>query len=100
MHIFLYGPSGSGKTTIGKLLAKSLGMPCVDLDAEIEQTTRNTIQRYMHENGEGAFREVESSVLRKIVDGSEKVIALGGGTLLRDENRILVQACGKVIFLD
>jgi shikimate kinase len=49
MHIFLYGPSGSGKTTIGKLLAKSLGMPCVDLDAEIEQTTC-TIQRYM-ENG-------------------------------------------------
>ena len=100
MHIFLYGPSGSGKTTVGKLLAKSLGMPCLDMDAEIEQTTGNTIQRYMLENGEAAFREMESSVLRKIVDGPKKVIALGGGTLLRDENRVLAQSCGKVIFLN
>jgi len=100
MHIFLYGTSGSGKTTVGELLAKSLGMPFLDLDVEIEQTTGNTIHRYMLEKGETAFREMEASILRKIVDGLEKVIALGGGTLISDKNRGLAQACGKVIFMD
>ncbi len=100
MHLFLYGPSGSGKSTVSKLLAKALGLPFLDLDAEIENAAGQTIYQYMLENEEAAFRELEKSVLRKNVDGVEKVIALGGGTLLCDENRILVQTNGQVIFLD
>ena len=100
MHIFLYGPSGSGKSTVSKLLAEALGLPCLDLDAEIENAAGKTIYEYMLEKGEAAFRELETSILRKSLDGAEKVIALGGGTLLCDENRLLVQTYGQVIFLE
>jgi len=100
MHIFLYGPSGSGKTTVGKLLAESLGLPCIDLDDKIEQTTGKTVHQYIFENGETAFREIETSELRKIVAGPERVITLGGGSLLNIENQRLAQSYGQIVFLD
>ena len=100
MHIFLYGPSGSGKTTIGKLLAQALDIPFLDLDDEIEKVTGQPIAKYLGENGEVAFRNVEAGVLGKSVGGLDKVVILGGGALLRDENRSLVLASGEVVFLD
>ena len=100
MQYFLYGPSGSGKSTVGKLLAEAFNLPFLDLDAGIENAAGQTIHQFMREKGEAAFRELEDEVLRKSVSGSEKVIALGGGTLLRSENRALVQTKGQVIFLD
>ncbi len=100
MHIFLYGPSGSGKSTVGKLLAQALNLPFLDLDTEIENISGQTIPNFIIEKGEKAFRNIEAIVLNDSVNGTEKVIALGGGTLLRDENRTLVQTHGQVVFLD
>jgi shikimate kinase/3-dehydroquinate synthase len=100
MFLFLYGPSGSGKSTTGKLLAESLNIQFLDLDAEIENITGQTISRFMDEKGEAAFREAEKRVLHKSINNAEKVIALGGGTLLDDDNRTLVKSKGPVIFLD
>jgi 3-dehydroquinate synthase len=99
MHIFTYGPSGSGKSTVGRQLAQALAMDFVDLDAQIERALGCGILEYMQTQGEGAFREVETEQLRKAVVGSEKVIALGGGTLVRTENRTLAEASGKVVYL-
>ncbi len=100
MHIFLYGPSGSGKSTVGKAMAQSLDLPFVDLDAEVESVLGQSIAEFMDEQGEMTFRDVETNMLQKIVEGDEKVIALGGGALLRDENRGLAEAMGQVVFLD
>lgn len=100
MHIFLYGPSGSGKSTVGKVLAQSLNMTFLDLDAEIETVIGQRISQFMTERGEPAFRDAENDMLQKAVEGDEKVIALGGGALLWDENRSLAASTGQVILLE
>ncbi|MGD8403383.1 MAG: 3-dehydroquinate synthase [Anaerolineales bacterium] len=100
MHIFLYGPSGSGKSTVGRILTQSLNLPFVDLDTKIEATIEQSISQFMTEQGETAFRDVETDMLRNSIEGDEKVIALGGGALLRDENRTLVKSSGLIIFLE
>jgi shikimate kinase / 3-dehydroquinate synthase len=98
-HIFLYGPPGSGKSTIGKLLADSLRLPFIDLDEAIQAKAGMPIPGIMEEGGESGFRDIESSVLRELLETEECVIALGGGTLLRDENRKLVERDGQILCL-
>jgi len=105
-HIFLYGPPGTGKSTIGRKLARRLQLPFVDLDRVIETNAGMSIPQIMGQQGEPAFRDLETAALNEIVghalsvtDIREKVIALGGGALLRDENRAFVEANGSVILL-
>jgi len=98
-QIFLYGPVGAGKSTIGKILARNLNLPFVDSDQVIETNAGRSIFEIMTEHGELAAREMETSALKQIVDYEESVIALGGGALLREENRALVEDHGRVIFL-
>jgi shikimate kinase/3-dehydroquinate synthase len=97
--IFLYGPPGSGKSTAGKALADSLGMAFLDLDEAIEQKTGMSIGQIMSGQGEAAFRRLEAAILRDTVGGPERVIALGGGSLLARGNRKLVESIGTVICL-
>lgn len=98
-HILLYGPPGSGKTTLGDLLADSLRLPFIDLDNAIESRAGRPIASIMEESGEPGFREVESSVLCDQLEGEESVVALGGGTLLRSENRALAERKGCILCL-
>src|SRR6266508_5516654 len=98
-HIFLYGPVGAGKSTIGKILARNLNLPFVDSDQVIETNSGMSISQMMAQQGELAVRDKETAALKQIVSSKECVIALGGGALLRDENRALVESTGKVIFL-
>lgn len=99
MHIFIYGPSGSGKTTVAGQLARSLSLPLVDLDCLIEERIGDSITNFMQARGEAAFREIESDLLRESVQGVDKIISLGGGAFLRDENRKLAEEKGQVVFL-
>ncbi len=98
-HIFLYGPSGTGKSTIGKFLAKNLDMPLIDLDQAIESNAGMSIPQIMEQKGETVFRDLESSALKTRANEKESVIALGGGALLREENRQFAESHGKVILL-
>ena len=98
-HLFLYGPSGSGKTTIGKALAERLCLPFIDSDQIIEANAGMTIPQIVEAHGMAKVRELETAALEQIVKDKESVIALGGGALLREENRTLVEASGKVILL-
>ena len=99
-HIFLYGPSGAGKSAIGKMLAQNLGLPFVDSDQVVEDHAGRSIPEIMAEQGEARLRDFETAALKQLVDGNESVIALGGGALLRDENRAAAEACGKVVWLN
>jgi 3-dehydroquinate synthase len=98
--IFLYGAPGSGKSTVGSLLAASLNLPFFDLDNEIEKMAGKTIPEIMAEQGEPAFRDLESTELKKLVGGPASVTALGGGALLREANRADAESAGEVVFLE
>ncbi len=98
-HIFLYGPPGTGKSTIGKELANNLKLSFIDLDKVIEANAGTSISQVMETKGEVAFRDLESTALKNIVNESEHVVALGGGALLRAKNRSLAESNGTVILL-
>ena len=98
-HIFLYGPVGAGKSTVGKILAHNLNLPFVDSDSVIEMNAGRSISQIMMQDGETTARDLESAALKQIINNQESVIALGGGALLRQENRMLIESNGKVIFL-
>ncbi|MBM4427714.1 MAG: 3-dehydroquinate synthase [Chloroflexi bacterium] len=98
-HIILYGPPGTGKSTIGKLLAQSLRLPFIDLDRVIETNAGLSISQIINEQGETAFRDLETSALKTLSVENDSVIALGGGALLRDENRAFAESNGRILLL-
>ncbi len=98
-HIFLYGPPGAGKSTLGKVLAGELDLPFVDLDCVVESNAHLPIPQIMESEGEAAFRDLETAALREVTNSEESVVALGGGCLLRDENRMMAEKSGTVVML-
>lgn len=98
-HIFLYGPPGAGKSTLGKLLSRNLKLPFIDLDRVIETNAGMSIPQVMEQHGETAFRDMETAALGSLAAETESVVALGGGALLRDENRAFAESNGKVLLL-
>ena len=98
-NLILTGFMGTGKTTVGREVARRLGWPFVDMDAEIEARAGKSIPRIFAEEGEAAFREMESSLCRELSRRSGWVIATGGGALIDPDNREVVQASGTVVCL-
>ena len=88
--IVLVGLMGAGKTTIGRRLAKRLGLPFHDSDEEIERAADHSIAEIFDRFGEASFRDGERRVLRRLVGGPPKVIATGGGAFMDPETRALV----------
>ena len=98
-NLFLIGLPGSGKTTVGRLAARELGLPFVDCDEAVSHEAGMTIPEIFRQEGEDAFRNWESRCLASLAAGGGKVIATGGGVVLRPENhRILAR--GLTVFLD
>jgi shikimate kinase len=77
----LIGMPGSGKSTIGRRLAKSLGVELLDTDALIEQTAGRTIPEIFSVEGEKGFRRIEEQVIRDTLASHEGVLSLGGGAI-------------------
>lgn len=98
--IFLYGAPASGKSTLGRRLADRLGAGFVDLDEAIVAGAGRSIPDIFAKDGEGAFRDLESRELARVAGGGRQVVSLGGGTLLREENRALAESSGAVFCLD
>lgn len=99
-NIVLVGPMGAGKSSVGKRLAQTLGMPFVDSDHEIESRLKVTIATIFDLEGEEGFRLRESSVLADLaMNPVRKILATGGGAVIRPENRTLLQDNGTVIYL-
>ena len=91
---------GAGKTTIGRTLAKSLGLQFVDSDREIEARTGVSIPTVFEIEGEEGFRKREALVIADLSTASRQVVATGGGVVLRAENRAAMASSGFVVYLN
>ena len=86
-NIALIGMPGSGKTTLGRLLARRMGRPFIDTDALVEQRTGGrSCAAFLRQEGEAAFRRLETEAVREAGMRTGAVIATGGGTVTRAEN--------------
>jgi shikimate kinase len=99
-NIFLVGPMGSGKTAVGRQLAKSLHLPFIDSDAEIEQRTGVDIRFIFEKEGEPGFREREREVIELLTLRQPIVLATGGGAILHPDNRRCLAMRGFVVYLE
>lgn len=99
MKIFLIGFMGCGKTTMAKKLATKLGYELVDLDLEIEKRVGQPIADYFAENGEEAFRKLESETLKTFNYPSNTVIATGGGAPCHFDNMEWMNKNGHTIYI-
>ncbi|MFK5893219.1 MAG: shikimate kinase AroK [Pseudomonadota bacterium] len=99
-RIVFVGPMGAGKTTIGKQIASHLGCDFYDSDRVIEERTGVSIPLIFELEGEEGFRRRETEVLTELCNNQNIVLATGGGAVLREENRKILQANSLVIFLN
>ena len=99
-NIVLCGFMGSGKTTVGALLARTLGVPFVDLDERIAEETGLSVSDWFLQRGEAAFRAAEAALCRTLSEPGGQVIAPGGGALLREPNVVNLKKNGEILFLD
>ena len=99
-NLFLVGPMAVGKTTIGKLLAQELNLEFVDSDQEIEKNAGAEIAWIFDVEGEEKFRDRESNTIDELTRREGILLATGGGSVLRKDNRRYLQSRGIVIFLD
>ncbi len=100
MIVYLVGMPGAGKSVVGKELAGRLGIPFIDLDAEIEEEAGKPIRAIFEDQGEAAFRGLEARSLLKAGEHDPAVIACGGGVVLEPANRIALRNTGVAVFLD
>jgi shikimate kinase len=98
-NIFFVGLMGAGKTTIGRLIAKQLGMVFYDSDHEVERKTGVKIPLIFELEGEAGFRKRETSTIEELGQLKNIVMATGGGAVLLPENRELLKSNGIIIYL-
>lgn len=99
MNCFLVGLPGSGKSTIGRQLGRRLGLPSIDSDTVVEQRLGCSIRDFFEREGEAAFRDIEAQVIDELSTNHHGVMATGGGSVLRPENRRNLKQRGTVIYL-
>src|SRR5688572_7096495 len=101
-HIIITGFMGSGKTTIARGLASILGCAMLDLDHVIAEREGRTAKEIIEQDGEDSFRQIETRIMREVLEKSlPGVIALGGGAWILERNRNLISGHGCVtVWLD
>lgn len=99
VNLYLIGMMGAGKTTVGKILANHLSYRFLDTDSIITQSAARSINDIFAEEGETAFRQLESDVLAQVCAYTQLVIATGGGIVLQRENWGYLHH-GLVVWLD
>ena len=98
--IVLCGMPGAGKSAAGREIALRLGRPFISTDDLVTEMTGRTPEKWILEEGETAFRDAEEEAVRLAVLTPGAVIALGGGTVLREDNRRRIRQIGRVYRLD
>ncbi len=98
-RILIIGYMGAGKTTLGKVLAKSLGLQFYDLDWYIEGRMHKTVSQLFAERGEQGFRTIEHNMLHEVAEFEDVVISCGGGTPCFFDNMQYMNLQGDTIYL-
>tara|TARA_R110000824_G_scaffold211072_1_gene397005 strand:- start:16422 stop:16997 length:576 start_codon:yes stop_codon:yes gene_type:complete len=98
--IVLVGLMGVGKTTVGRRLAKRLGLGFVDADEEIERAAGLTVEEIFSRFGEDYFRDGERRVIARLLEDDRQIIATGGGAFMHEETRALILEKAIAIWLD
>ena len=99
-NIVLIGMPGSGKSAVGKILAKKTGWPLADTDRLIVQEAGKSIPDIFREDGEPAFRDLESGIIRELSKQGGQIISTGGGAVLRPENVAMLRWNGRLFWLN
>lgn len=97
--IALVGLMGVGKSTVGRRLARRLGLPFADGDIEIEAAAGMTVSDIFASLGEGEFRAGEARVMRRLLEGPRLVLATGGGAMLNLETRGLMKTQAVTVWM-
>ena len=97
--IVLVGLMGAGKSTVGRRLAKRLGLPFIDSDEEIERAADRSIGEIFDRFGEASFRDGERRVIARLIGGPPKVLATGGGAFMDERTRALMLERCTVVWL-
>jgi len=97
--VYLVGLPGSGKSTVGRHLAKRLGVPFLDSDHVIEERLGCSIREFFEREGEDRFRDLETEVLEELTRRPGVVLSTGGGSVLRQANRECLHQRGQVVYL-
>ena len=100
MLVSLVGLPGSGKTTVGRQLARRLGVPFADSDHVIEQRLGCSVRSYFEREGEDKFRDIEQDVIDELSRNGAQVLSTGGGAVLRQVNRAHLRNRGSVVYLN
>jgi shikimate kinase len=98
--VFLVGPMGSGKTAVGRHVARVLGLPFYDSDAEVERRTGVDIPFIFEKEGEAGFRQREHEAIEALTALESIVLATGGGAVLLPQNRRHLAERGRVVYLE
>lgn len=98
-NIVLIGFMGCGKSNIGKRLSGRLGFEFLDSDDLITARAGRSITEIFATEGEERFRERETAELRELLEEQNIILATGGGSILREENRSLLHRIGRVVWL-
>mgnify|MGYP000141458756 CR=1 FL=1 len=97
--IALIGLMGVGKSTVGRRLARRLGVPFADGDTEIEEAAGMTVSDIFSLYGEGEFRAGEARVMKRLVEGPPIVLATGGGAVMNAETRALLKEKALTVWM-
>jgi shikimate kinase len=103
--VILIGFMGAGKSSVGRALSECLGWRFEDLDRRIEQREQRGVHEIFRDSGEAEFRRAEHAALKELLNelgpGAERILALGGGALVQEQNAKLVKAANTpTVFLD
>lgn len=99
-HVVIIGFMGSGKTRVGKQLSKDLGLPFVDLEKIITKRMNLSAREIFERFGEPYYRALETLALKQLIQDSErKVISLGAGLPLQEQNEKYLRELGTVVYL-
>lgn len=97
--IVMVGMMGAGKTAVGQALAARLGVPFLDSDEEIVRAANMSIAEIFERDGEAFFRDRETEVISRLLDGERAVLSTGGGAFMADRNRDMISERGVSVWL-